>query len=537
MKYSIMLAATACCALLLYMAFGTDHQARPGALSVPQLPDLTLVDSPVAAQFSKRHESLRRGLLDPATSDTRLAQGFGQLGELFQAYQHSEQAQTCYQNALKLAIDKPRWLYLLANVERVLGDEPESTRLLKKLIENGEDYQPAYYWLGDNALNAGRVQEAEHWFSRLLMISPADVPAMYGLARVSIANGNYQRAVDTLELALRQQPEAYQLNYQLGVAYRKMGANQRAREVISLLASDYYERVNMQLDDPMMQQVSDLRASSQTHARAGLKALTQGYYAIALKHFDQALLASPDRADLLYNRAAALLKLNRRQQAKVQLQLNIERVPGHVLNYVLLARLMVQENRLKESEALLESAVAIDPEHIAVRLTLANVQNKLGKSTLALNNYGRILKAEPTHQVALESMATLLVLQQRYDKAQEQLEATFSLESKPGKSLLLLSRLLAANPDASYRDGPRALELAHLLTDNQKLSVYETLAMAHAESADFEQAITLQKAAQTIAERNKATASVQQRITGRLTSYEQKQACRQPWVAGESFGL
>ena len=95
----------------------------------------------------------------------------------------------------------------------------------------------------------------------------------------------------------------------------------------------------------------------------------------------------------------------------------------------------------------------------------------------------------------------------------------------------LLARLLAASPDPSVRDGTEALAIAErLLADRPSLEHAETVAMALAETGDFDGAAAMQ---QTGAGRGQGGAAARRPRASRerLAAYRNGEPAREPWFS------
>ena len=118
---------------------------------------------------------------------------------------------------------------------------------------------------------------------------------------------------------------------------------------------------------------------------------------------------------------------------------------------------------------------------------------------------------------------TALLLAGRYREAARSLKSALAIKPDPEWSHAL-ARLLAACPDAGVRNGPESLRWANQAFDAQpSMKRGETLAMAHAESGDFEQAAIIQR--NLIQEaRNAGRMDLVNRLTAFLEIYERRQA-------------
>jgi len=93
-----------------------------------------------------------------------------------------------------------------------------------------------------------------------------------------------------------------------------------------------------------------------------------------------------------------------------------------------------------------------------------------------------------------------------------------------------LVRLYAAAPDERIRDGNRALALARDLVAREQpnADLAEAMAMAMAETGQYDEAVTWQRDAITLATRS-GRADLSKRMLDNLTLFTRHQASRRPW--------
>jgi tetratricopeptide (TPR) repeat protein len=89
---------------------------------------------------------------------------------------------------------------------------------------------PSRVEIGDLELKAGRVQDALKLFTRAVELQPGHAMAQLGLARVRIANRQYEEALLSLEEARRLAPKDDAVPYQKMLALRSLGRQSDARQ-------------------------------------------------------------------------------------------------------------------------------------------------------------------------------------------------------------------------------------------------------------------------------------------------------------------
>ena len=96
-----------------------------------------------------------------------------------------------------------------------------------------------------------------------------------------------------------------------------------------------------------------------------------------------------------------------------------------------------------------------------------------------------------------------------------------------------MARVLAACPDDSVRNGPAALKLAlAVFRTKNSVSHAETVAMAHAEVGQYDEAIRWQRQALAAA-KDADLVAVLPRLRKNLSLYESRRPCRVPWADDE----
>ncbi|MDX2182312.1 MAG: caspase family protein [Bryobacteraceae bacterium] len=172
--------------------------------------------------------------------------------------------------------------------------------------------------------------------------------------RLAILDKRYSDARESLESALRLDPEAAFIYNALGTAYLEQAeydlAAKSFREAIGRAPMWAYPRHNLAL------------TQSQAGDTAG-----------AIATYEEAVKLAPQHAYLVYNQGILYAKLNQFRHAEERLLRAAELSPDLAEPLTALAAVRVSEGKLAEAETLLRQAIAKDPSYLAARHNLAAV--------------------------------------------------------------------------------------------------------------------------------------------------------------------
>jgi len=187
-----------------------------------------------------------------------------------------------------------------------------------------------------------------------------------------------------------------------------------------------------------------------------------------------------------------------------------------------------------EAEAIehFQAAVQSDPQLTQAHFQLANLLMRKGRYREAAPEYATVIGMEPRNGFARLMEAMALVRVKAYARARAKLEQAVVVLPDDADLATALARLLAACPDASVRDGPRALQLIQQVMKSQKsfdLEQGQTMAMALAATDHFQEAVQIQ--GYMVAELEHAQRfDLARPLRANLTLYEDHQPCLTPWT-------
>jgi tetratricopeptide (TPR) repeat protein len=519
------LAQTACSPKTEPPARTQAQQSAP--VPPPQLvslPDVSAMAAPVQEQVRDRYDRLTRAKANLGIAPADLANAYGDLGMLLLAAESFADAEPCLLNAAALEPENGRWSYYIAHVYRLQGKSIDAATWFDRTLTSRPDDVAALVWLGESYLDQGRLDQAEPLFSKAAGLAPRAVAARFGLGRVALARRDYARAIGELEAALALDRRATIVHYPLAGAYRAAGQIERAEAHLRQRGD-----VEIGPPDPLMEALIDLLRSPVVYESRGDRALARGEFAAAVASFRKGLDLAPDSLSLRQKLATGLTLTGDSPEALQQFQELLRRSPRFAPAHYSLGVLLLSSGQEDRAIEQFSTAVQNDPTYLQARLQLANALRRRGRFEAALREYAEVTARDPRIGEARFGAVLVLAHLERYLDARDRLVEATRLFPEQLEFSNALVRLYAAAPDERVRDATRALALAReLVRRAQTLDARETMAMAFAESGQYEPAVKWQREA--IATANATDRhDFARRMADNLALYEHGRPCRTPW--------
>ena len=205
----------------------------------------------------------------------------------------------------------------------------------------------------------------------------------------------------------------------------------------------------------------------------GIQLMNKGDYAGALEYFHRAEQLTPQYYFLLINLAIAENATRQSAAAEQHFKEALQMAPSYPDSYIYYARYLLAHGRMDEARALLRRALELSPADVTAR---------------------QLLKEAEMRDVQTETLAgDALLRQAKIGEAIIHYETALKIAPDSTSTLNNLAWALSTSPDASNRDGARALELARKadqLAGGENPIFIRTMAAAYAEGGHFNEAIT-----------------------------------------------
>jgi Flp pilus assembly protein TadD len=294
-------------------------------------------------------------------------------------------------------------------------------------------------------LDKGRADEAMLLCQSVLATHPNDVTAQFNLGDSLLQKGRLDEAIAHFQKALELQPAMAGIPCSIGEAYLKKG---------------------------------------QMNA--------------AIRSFQRAIELQPDYPAAFCNLGYALLQEGRRTEAMAAYNKALELDPRYALAHNDLGNILLQSGRTDQAMDHFRQAAEILPDFAEARFNMAEVFLARGRLDDAISQYKKALEIRPDLAGADYKLGNIFAQQGREAEAVSHYERALKTRPDQAPACNNLAWLLAASPDPSLRNGPRAVELAHRadqLARGTNPVFLGTLAAAYAEAGQFGEAVkTIERA-------------------------------------------
>jgi tetratricopeptide (TPR) repeat protein len=317
--------------------------------------------------------------------------------------------------------------------------------------------------LGDALFQKGSVDEAIVQYQTALQIKPDYAKAHNNLGCALLKKGSVDEAIAHFQKALQITPDDAEAHNNLGNALIQKGSVDEA--IIQYQTA-------LQINPDYAEACYDL----------GNALLKKGGVDEAIVHYQRALQINPDYAEAHYNFGCALLQKGNVDEAIAHFQKVLQINPDSADTHINLGFALLQKGRMDEAIVQYQKALEINPDSMEAHYNLGNAFLQKGRMDEAIVQYQKALQIEPDNTEALNNLAWAL----------------------------------ATSPQASLRNGNKAVALAqraNQLTGGENPTILRTLATAYAEAGRFNDAMrSAQKAIEL------ARAAGQQDLAGQINS-------------------
>ena len=237
----------------------------------------------------------------------------------------------------------------------------------------------------------------------------------------------------------------------------------------------------------------------------GLRFFQLGRMDEAISQYQKALQINPALAEVHNNLGVALGRKAREEEAIACYQKALEIKPDYAEAWNNLGSVFFRQGRMDEAISQYQKALEMKPDFAEAHNNLAACLDRQGRMDEAILHYQKAVEIKPDYADAQlnlveahMNLGNILGQQGRMDEAMIHYQKALQIEPADPEVQNNLAWLLATCPQASLRNGNKAVELArqaNALTGGENPAILHTLAAAFAEAGRFAEAVeTAQRA-------------------------------------------
>ena len=456
-----------------------------------------------------------------------LAVAYAQVGAVLARNGLYEPMRVAFDNAIALAPDDGRFLYLRGAFAEQAGRLDEAKTFLVQALAKDPDYLPIRYRLAETQLALNDLAGARRTTAEVVAKRPDLAPARVLLGQVALREKKYAEAATQFRAALASDPKATVVYAGLADALAGGGdakgaaeARAKAGNVLPAYADPLYDGVFSSPRSPLEQAL----ALAQKGQHASARALLDGM--LKAKPNDAALLAAYARveADSGNEQAAA-------QRAAAALRVSPNDAQANLAQAIVLE----SANEERAAQPYYQRAVAADGKLAEARLLYGNVLLRQKQYAQAAEQYRQLAALAPGDGSA---QARLAIAQAAAGHCADALRGVNgSLRSRPrdGGLLQTFVRLAATCQSASSEERRMAVDYAQALYKQRPdVAHSEALAMALASTGKAKDAVDYEAQAMFEAVRANDQAAVAW-MKPLLERFKAGQPATTPWPNGHPF--
>ena len=276
------------------------------------------------------------------------------------------------------------------------------------------------------AHRAGRLDEAEALYRRVLAVDHSHVDSLHYLGLIALQRGHHELAVELIGRAIALNHRVPEFHNNIGEAFRGLGRLEAAighyNRALALrpgyaeahynLANTLYDQGRLAEAEARYRQALALRPDyAEAHNNLGTLLHGQGRLAEATDHYRQVVALRPELAEAHYNLGTVLQDQGEAAAAATEYEAALALWPDYAEAHYNLGTVRQDQGRLAEAVGYYRQALALRPDYAEAHNNLGNALKDQGRLDDAVACFTRAVALRPNYADAHSNLLfTLLYL-------------------------------------------------------------------------------------------------------------------------------
>ncbi|WP_340680684.1 XrtA/PEP-CTERM system TPR-repeat protein PrsT [Paraglaciecola sp.] len=311
---------------------------------------------------------------------------------------------------------------MLAEIYISMGQNDAAMHILERVEDKLIDKLPLALKLADLYLKNGKDFKADYWLSKLREFYPDDIKVILMSSKALIARGKMDQAIKLIEDSSNKNSQNSSLLLARGFLYIQNGQFEQALKASEMLI----KADDRNVDYWNLNAAALLRLDRDEEAQQAI---------------DNVLAISPNHFAGRFNQAMILKNAGQFSQARTLLNRLVEEQPSHHASQFQLALVESVDNNLQPAISRLERLTIIESRNIKAQLLLLNLYLKNQQTDVALRLVNKLVKEFPLEPEFSIKRAEILIANRDVDDAKLQLTKLYNLWLDNPQKLFRLSSM------------------------------------------------------------------------------------------------
>ena len=338
-------------------------------------------------------------------------------------------------------------------------------KLANTIIQSDPEDPAAHILVGNVCTAKGEINKAIQAYQHSIELFPNNPEGFNNIGLIYRKEGNLPAATKALEQALILAPDRADICYNLGNVCKAQGNSKKALK--------YFQKA-INIDPDFILGYNSLALACQQDGKAN----------DALKYFNKALDIDNNHPTIRLNLGVLEENSNNPSAALVHYKIAVRSKPGWIIGLQNLARIQYQLGLYSEAESTFKNLVSLSPKDLKIRLKLAEcisfnnrkeeavqlleqilrehpgnsetveligkIYTEIGDLDRAEQKYRSLLAVQPELLTIRINLAELLLRNNKYAEAAEQLQYVMSKDKSRADAYYILGRLARKQGDSKH---------------------------------------------------------------------------------------